>query len=73
MVDPVNEKQLILGPFMGKVEDIQFMVVITSDTLLQVACQTIAFGQGVCGKAAQAKETIVVPVSARDYNTSTRC
>lgn len=44
VVDPVNEKQLILGPFMGK-----------------VACQTIAFGQGVCGKAAQAKETIVVP------------
>ncbi|KAF8429230.1 GAF domain-like protein [Tirmania nivea] len=44
VVDPVNDKQLILGPFMGK-----------------VACQTIVFGQGVCGKAAQAKETIVVP------------
>lgn len=37
-------KQLILGPFQGK-----------------VACQTIQFGRGVCGAAAQTGETQLVP------------
>ncbi|KAL7276532.1 hypothetical protein RUND412_000455 [Rhizina undulata] len=38
-----SSKQLILGPFMGK-----------------VACQTIKFGRGVCGKAAESGETQLV-------------
>ena len=42
--DPAAPKQLILGPFQGK-----------------VACQTIAFGNGVCGAAALSQETQLVP------------
>lgn len=43
-IDPVSPiRQLILGPFQGK-----------------VACQTIAFGRGVCGSAAAACETRLV-------------
>lgn len=44
MSDPVSPKQLILGPFQGK-----------------VACQTIAFGKGVCGAAAASQQTQLVP------------
>ncbi|RPA89252.1 GAF domain-like protein [Choiromyces venosus 120613-1] len=43
VLDPTISKQLILGPFMGK-----------------VACQTIEFGRGVCGKAADSGETQLV-------------
>ncbi|KAH8147493.1 uncharacterized protein LAJ45_08320 [Morchella importuna] len=43
VLDPTTPKQLILGPFMGK-----------------VACQTIKFGRGVCGKAAETAETQVI-------------
>lgn len=39
-----QQKQLILGPFQGK-----------------VACQTIAFGRGVCGAAAATRQTQLVP------------
>lgn len=44
VLDPGQPKQLILGPFQGK-----------------VACQTIAFGRGVCGAAASTKKTQLVP------------
>lgn len=44
VLDPLSNKQLILGPFQGK-----------------VACQTISFGRGVCGAAAQSGETQLVP------------
>lgn len=40
---PMQEGQLILGPFQGK-----------------VACQTIAFGRGVCGTAAASGQTQLV-------------
>ncbi|KAK4896098.1 hypothetical protein LTR27_005955 [Elasticomyces elasticus] len=43
VLDKTVSKQLILGPFHGK-----------------VACQTIAFGRGVCGAAAQNGETQLV-------------
>ncbi|PUU78449.1 GAF domain-like protein [Tuber borchii] len=43
VLDPRASKQLILGPFMGK-----------------VACQTIEFGRGVCGKAADSGEMQLV-------------
>ncbi|KKA28746.1 hypothetical protein TD95_003284, partial [Thielaviopsis punctulata] len=45
-IDPSvpSGKQLILGPFHGK-----------------VACQTIAFGRGVCGTAAATQKTQLVP------------
>ncbi|CAZ85923.1 unnamed protein product [Tuber melanosporum] len=43
VLDPTISKQLILGPFMGK-----------------VACQTIEFGRGVCGEAADSGETLLV-------------
>ncbi|KAG0638833.1 GAF domain-like protein [Tuber brumale] len=43
VLDPTTSKQLILGPFMGK-----------------VACQTIEFGRGVCGKAVDGGETLLV-------------
>ncbi|KAH6649906.1 GAF domain-like protein [Chaetomium tenue] len=42
-LSPPSRRQLILGPFQGK-----------------VACQTIAFGRGVCGAAAATGETQVV-------------
>ncbi|KPI43601.1 Free methionine-R-sulfoxide [Cyphellophora attinorum] len=41
--DGSDAKELILGPFQGK-----------------VACQTIKFGTGVCGTAAQDKKTVLV-------------
>lgn len=44
VLDQKKPRQLILGPFHGK-----------------VACQTIAFGRGVCGAAAQTGETQLVP------------
>ena len=44
VLDASSPKQLILGPFQGK-----------------VACQTIAFGRGVCGAAAASKQTQLVP------------
>ncbi|KAK3628446.1 hypothetical protein LTR56_018601 [Elasticomyces elasticus] len=44
VLDKTVSKQLILGPFHGK-----------------VACQTIAFGRGVCGAAAQSGKTQLVP------------
>nr|OQO23098.1 hypothetical protein B0A51_07450 [Rachicladosporium sp. CCFEE 5018] len=44
VLDPRKPKQLILGPFHGK-----------------VACQTIAFGRGVCGTAAASGQTQLVP------------
>lgn len=43
-MDRSTPKQLILGPFQGK-----------------VACQTIAFGRGVCGRAAEIAQTQLVP------------
>jgi putative methionine-R-sulfoxide reductase with GAF domain len=44
-IDPAHSttRQLILGPFQGK-----------------VACQTIAYGRGVCGTAAESKKTQLV-------------
>ena len=44
VLDPSKDRQLILGPFHGK-----------------VACQTIAFGRGVCGIAAAQCQTQSVP------------
>jgi len=44
VLDPKVEKQIILGPFHGK-----------------VACQTIRFGQGVCGAVASSGTTEIVP------------
>ncbi|MCJ1299277.1 hypothetical protein MMC08_002069 [Hypocenomyce scalaris] len=43
VLSPGNPRQLILGPFQGK-----------------VACQTIAFGRGVCGTAASTAQTQLV-------------
>ncbi|KAG0129335.1 GAF domain-like protein [Tuber indicum] len=45
VLNPTISKQLILGPFMGK-----------------VACQTIEFGRGVCGEAANSGETLLVQI-----------
>ncbi|KAI8351514.1 GAF domain-like protein [Blakeslea trispora] len=43
ITNPKNEKQLILGPFQGK-----------------VACTLIPFGKGVCGTAAETKQSQLV-------------
>jgi len=44
LVDPLSEKQLILGPYVGKP---------TEHT-------RIAFGEGICGQAAVSRETFIV-------------
>lgn len=44
LIDPNNEKELILGPYAGEP---------TEHT-------RISFGQGICGQAAESEETIIV-------------
>lgn len=43
VVDPVNPKELVVGPYQGT-----------------LGCLRIAFGRGVCGTAAETKETQIV-------------
>ncbi len=52
MVDPLSEKQLVLGPYAGPpTEHIR-----------------IAFGQGICGQAAETRKTFIVDDVTKESN-----
>jgi len=52
LTDPNVERQLVLGPFSGAATD----------------HVRIAFGQGICGQAAERKQTFVVPDVSKEQN-----
>jgi GAF domain-containing protein len=52
LVDPQKERQLVLGPYVGEPTD----------------HTRIAFGQGICGQAAEREETFVIQDVSREDN-----
>lgn len=52
LTDPANPDELVLGPFVGEP---------TEHT-------RIPFGRGICGQAAERKETMLIPDVTREHN-----
>ncbi len=52
LTDPYKERQLVLGPFSGAATE----------------HIRIAFGQGICGQAAERKQTFIVPDVSKETN-----
>jgi GAF domain-containing protein len=52
LVDPQNERELLLGPYVGEPTD----------------HVRIAFGQGICGQAAEREETFVIQDVSKENN-----